>query len=249
MKRIVLTRPKPHNDVLAHSLGAKGLAVLELPLIEVRYDAQAQVLQDVFETLGEYQWLIFTSAHGVEAFFHYFFQHFKDIRCLGLLSIACVGQATADALRTWHLQPDFVPKTATAHALGVELIEQESLEHAAILIVQGNRNSPELAKMLEDVGLAIVDTLPAYTTEPRYLQDTPEAADFLTHGAHSMVFCSPSSVEAFVKLSLHPGAQFPYFVSIGPSTSQALKDHQLPIHAQAKTPSSEALHEAILEVL
>ena len=48
--------------------------------------------------LGTYDWVVFTSANGVRYFFEEFRRVFDDIRSLGLVRIACVGDATAQAV-------------------------------------------------------------------------------------------------------------------------------------------------------
>ena len=49
--------------------------------------------------IGSYDWVIFTSANGVEHFFDYFFKAFRDVRDLGSVRFAAVGPATAKKLQ------------------------------------------------------------------------------------------------------------------------------------------------------
>src|ERR1019366_3725017 len=99
---------------LAGKLQALGAEVIELPLIEITKFIDKQAEADVMLELGGYDWIVFTSANGVRFFFEEFFRLFEDIRSLGLLRVACIGDATARALGELHLKIECQPKVATA---------------------------------------------------------------------------------------------------------------------------------------
>jgi uroporphyrinogen-III synthase len=248
-KKIILTRPVGAQTALIKRLEAEGAQVVELPLISVRIEAPAEALTDVFSELTCYQWIVFTSAHGVEAFFHYFFKAFEDIRCLGPMSIACVGEGTAQALRKLHLAVDLMPEKATAVDLAKKLVDEGNIQNAAVLVVQGNRNSPELVDILGNAGGAIVDVLPAYVTQELDWKNDPHAQEVLKTGADVICFASPSAVEAFLKVSFDKKARMPLLCSIGLTTSEFMRQHKLPIHAEAANPTTEAVALAIKGLL
>lgn len=246
-KKILLTRAREKNRALAKRLEAAGAQVAQLPLITVRTEATAQVLRDVFGELSCYQWIVFTSAQGVESFFYYFFKAFEDIRCIGATHLACVGQATKQALEKRFLAVDVMPERPTAVDLGKALIEKGDIENTAILLVQGNRNGPELMELLGNEGRAIVDVLPAYVTEETDLTRSAEAAAFAQEGADAVCFASPSAVEAYLKLKQRMAAQArqPLYCSIGPSTSACLRSHGLSVDVEATQPTPEAISAAL----
>ena len=72
-----------------------------------------QDIVDALLELNSYDWLVFTSANGVTAFFDLFFKRFQDLRDIGGARIAAVGPATAAKLRELHLQVDLMPEEAT----------------------------------------------------------------------------------------------------------------------------------------
>ncbi len=249
-RRIAITRTREQASELRAKLEALGAEVLELPLIQVAKKIDPKVRDDVFAEFGSYDWLVFTSANGVRFFFDEFFAKFTDVRSLGLIRIACVGEATATALAALHLRADLVPATATADALADELAATGSLDSAKVLVVTGNLNRDTLVKKLEDAR-AIVDRFPVYQTEKTDLAADPAAEDFRARGADAILFASSSAVESFVAqaaaLGLAAGAKRPLAGSIGPQTSEAMKKAGLPVDFAAKTPGLDALIEAAVK--
>jgi uroporphyrinogen III methyltransferase/synthase len=66
-KRIVVTRDRRQAMELAEPLEALGAETLLLPVIKIRAAADAGPLDQAIERLGDYDWIIFTSANGVAA--------------------------------------------------------------------------------------------------------------------------------------------------------------------------------------
>lgn len=234
---IILTRAQEQASALHQALEDKGARVLDLPLIKISQDYDLETLQDVFQDIALYEWVIFTSQNGVKHFFDLFFKRFKDIRCLGPMRIACVGEATAKAIQNLHLEVDFCPTEATAKELGMQLVKEQSLENVKVLLITGNLNSPDLFRTLEQEGKAIVDTLQVYKTEHQTVIHHPSSEAFRKGGADAILFTSPSTVHAFYAqakdLQISPGGKTPLAGSMGPSTTEALKHYGI-------TPSFEA---------
>ncbi|HNC23970.1 MAG TPA: uroporphyrinogen-III synthase [Opitutaceae bacterium] len=252
-RRVALTRAGHQNSELHAKLAALGAEVLELPLIEVRKSVKNEDLAEVFPELGSYDWMVFTSTNGVRYFFEEFHRVFDDIRSLGLIRVACVGEATAKAVTAQHLRVECLPKTATAEALADELIATGSLDSAKVLVVTGNLNRDALVKKLEDEGRAIVDTLKVYETVKHDLSADPAAADFRANGADAILFASSSAVQSFADqakaLQLEKTARRPLAGSIGPQTSETMKQVGVPIDFTAKEPGLDALVAATVKAL
>ena len=251
-RRIVVTRTREQTSSLRARLETFGAEVLELPLIQVLKKIDPAICADVFAELASYDWLIFTSANGVRFFFDEFFLKFSDVRSLGFIRIACVGETTATALSALRLHADLAPATATAEALADELVATGSLDSAKVLVITGNLNRDTLVKKLEEAR-AIVDCLPVYQTEKSDLSADPAAENFRQHGADAILFASSSAVESFVAqaavLKLAKDARRPFAGSIGPQTGEAMKKAGIPIDFSAKTPGLDALVEALLKKL
>jgi uroporphyrinogen-III synthase len=251
-KRVAVTRTREQASELALRLAALGAEVLELPVLRISQDIPKEILADAMLEFGSYDWLVFTSANGVRYFFEEFLRLFDDIRSLGLIRIACVGEGTARRLSELHLRIECQPNTATAEALAEALIETGSLESGKILVVTGNLNRDTLTKKLEAAG-AIVDELPVYRTDAVDLSEDPVAADFRKRGADAVLFASSSSVDSYVgqgkALALEPGARKPLLGSIGPQTSAMLKQHKLKVDFEAENPGLDTLVVALVRRL
>ncbi|HWA08894.1 MAG TPA: uroporphyrinogen-III synthase [Opitutaceae bacterium] len=251
-RRIAVTRAREQASELSTRLAALGAEVLELPLIRISKEISRDNLADVMTELGSYDWLVFTSANGVRFFFDEFFRLFDDIRSLGLIRLACVGEGTAREIAALHLRIESQPKTATAEALADELIATGSLDSAKLLVVTGNLNRDELVRKLEDAR-AIVDRLQVYKTEMTDLSADPAAADFRARGADAILFASSSAVQSFVDqakaLKLDAKAVRPLAGSIGPQTTETMKQLGVPVDFIAKTPSLDALADAVVKRL
>lgn len=248
-RRIVLTRPREQAAAWRAHLAELGADVIELPLIQVTKDCDRQTLVEVFAELGHYEWLIFTSANGARFFFEEFHRAFDDLRCLGLVRIAVVGEATAEVVRGLHLRVELQPAKATAADLVRALVARESLDSAKVLVVTGNRNRETLVAGLHEAR-AIVDQLPLYRTEETDLAADPVAADFRRRGADAVLFASPSAAQSFfdqaAALRLERGARRPLAGSIGPSTTAAMKQLGLPVDFEAAEANLDALVAGLL---
>lgn len=251
-RRIVITRPREQSLEWRLKFEALGANVIELPLIQVSKDVNLDTLAEVFQELGGYEWIIFTSVNGVKFFFEEFTRVFDDIRAFGLMRIAVVGEATAAAIREKHLRVEVQPKKANALELAQTLIERESMDSAKVLVITGNKNREELVAKLEEAR-AIVDCLPVYKTEETDLAADPVATDFRQHGAEAILFASPSAVQSFFDqasaLKLAPKAKRPITGSIGPSTTAAMKQLGLPVDFEASAATLDSLVESLAKAL
>lgn len=247
-RRIVITRPRDQGAAWRQRLESLGAGVLELPLISVRKNVDLEILAEVLGEFGSYEWLIFTSANGVRYFFEEFIRVHTDIRALGLVRIAAVGEATAAAVRELHLRVELQPKKANAEELARALIERESMDSAKVLVVTGNRTREVLVDLLHEAR-AIVDRLVVYRNEETDLAADPVAKDFTARGADAILFASPSAAQSFfdqaAALQLAPKARRPLTGSIGPTTTAAMKQLGLPVDCEA----AEATLDSLVEVL
>lgn len=251
-RRVVITRPREQAIEWRRTLEAMGASVIELPLIHVRKEVNPEVLAEVLAGFGAYEWVIFTSVNGVKYFFEEFFRVHDDIRALGLARIAAVGEATAAAVRDFHLRVELQPKKASGEELARELAARESMDSAKVLVVTGNLNREILVQKLEE-GRAIVDCLPVYKTVETDLAKDPVAGDFRTHGADAILFASPSAAQSFfdqaASLKLAAKASRPLTGSIGPSTTATMKQLGLPVDFEAAEPKLDSLVQELVKKL
>ena len=251
-KRIAITRRKEQAGELRTALEQAGAEVLELPLIEIKEAVETETFDDVCSELWGYRWLVFTSPNGVRYFMKNFLEKFEDMRSLGLVRIAAIGDATAREVRKHYLRVDLIPEEATSEKLAEQLLAYETLESEKVLLVTGNRNRDVLHKALEEAGV-IVDALPVYATELNDLSSNPDVERFRSEGCDALVFASSSAVQSFAdqaaSLQLAEGAKRPKGVSFGPITAEKMKQMHVPVDIVSKYASIPALVETLIEAL
>ena len=130
-KTILITRAKEQSSQFSLLLQQQGAKTIEMPALEILPPSSWDQLDLAIETLSSFDWLILTSANGVNFFFQRLKELGKDIRLLGNIKIAVVGKKTASCLQQYHLTPDFIPPNFIAD----QLIDHfpESLKHQKIL--------------------------------------------------------------------------------------------------------------------
>ena len=248
-RRVAVTRARDQTGELRRKLEDLGAEVLELPLVEIKPFTDRETTVDIFTEVGHYDWLVFTSANGVRHFFDLFLKAFQDIRALGVMRIACIGEATARAVRALHLEVEICSETVTVEALADALIVTSSLDNGKVLVVTGNLNRDTLVKKLEQAR-AIVDRIQVYENVRTDLTGNPAAGEFRERGADAILFASSSAAQAFAAqaaaLQLSPGAKRPFAGSIGPITSEAMRQAGLPVDFEAKEATLDAFVTALL---
>jgi uroporphyrinogen III methyltransferase / synthase len=251
-RRVVVTRAREQSGELCEKLEALGAEVLELPLVDIKPHVDRDTTLEIFAEVGRYDWLVFTSGNGVRHFFGLFLKGFRDLRALGVMRIACVGEATARPVRALHLEVEICPETGTTEALAEAMIATGSLENAKVLVITGNLNRDTLVKRLEAAG-AIVDTFQVYENVRADLTANLAADEFRHEGADAVLFASSSAVQAFAAqaatLQTAAGARRPLAGSIGPRTSEAVRKAGLRVDFEAKASTVDALIAALVEKL
>jgi len=245
-KRIVVTRTRKQASVLSNKLRGLGAHVIELPTIRVEAPSNLREFAELVQDAHAYEWIVFTSVNGVEAFFDIFFKLYDDTREIGGVRIAAIGPATAQRIKDFHLHIDLQPEEFVAEAVIREFKKQGSMENVRILLVRAEKARDVLPKELSVAG-AIVDEAFAYRTMPE-TRDTSDARRQLAeHGADLITFTSSSTVENFLALGLlwPKGMRI---ASIGPITSKTVRDQGLNVDVEARRHDIDGLVQAIREL-
>lgn len=247
-KRIVVTRTREQASELSRQLLERGADVLEIPTINIVPPTDPQDLLDALLGLNSYDWLVFTSPNGVNAFFDFFFKGFDDLRDIGGVRIAAVGPATAARLKELHLKVDLMPGEYLADKIADAFQQYESIENLRILLARAEVANPDLPRKLESLG-AIVDDVACYKTVPETEDINGAAAQLMESGADWITFTSSSTVENFHARFNLPELlkQFPgiKLASIGPETSKAIKALGLQPAVEAKSHTIDGLVRAL----
>ena len=231
-KRIVVTRTRKQAGALSSGLRTLGADVFELPTIRIEPPKELLEFGQLVQDSHTYDWLVFTSPNGVDAFFEMFYKIYNDAREIGGARIAAIGPATAQRVKDFHLKVDLQPNEFIAEAVIREFKKYESVENEKILIVRAEVTREILAKELGALG-AIVDEAIAYRTVPESGDPAGGIARFKAEGADMITFTSSSTAENFMalKLPLPPGMKT---ASIGPVTSKTMRELGLAVDVEAK---------------
>src|SRR5438874_3837328 len=245
-KRIVVTRTRKQASALSNKLRALGAHIIELPTIRIEPPGNLREFAELVQDAHVYDWIVFTSANGVEAFFDIFFKLYDDGREIGGARIAAIGPATAQRLKDFHLHVDLQPDEFVAEGLVREFKKQGSIENLRILLVRAEKARDTLPKELSAMG-AIMDEGFAYRTVPE-TRDRSGARRQLAHdGADLITFTSSSTVENFLALGL-PWPKGMRIASIGPITSKTSRHQGLKVDVEARRHDINGLVQAIREL-
>src|SRR6266516_1589916 len=245
-KRIVITRTRKQSSVLSNKLRALGAHVIELPTIRIEPPSDLREFAELVQDVHVYDWIVFTSANGVEAFFDIFFKLYDDARVIGGVRIAAIGPATAQRVKDFHLHVDLQPDEFVAEAVVREFKKQGSIENLRILLVRAEKARDTLLKELSALG-AIVDEGFAYRTVPETRDTSGARRQLAEDGADLITFTSSSTVENFLALGLS-WPQGMRIASIGPITSKTVRDQGLKVDVEARRHDINGLVQAIREL-
>jgi uroporphyrinogen III methyltransferase/synthase len=228
---------------LSEGLRALGADAYEISTIRIEPPTDLRAFAELVRDAHQYDWVVFTSANGVTAFFELFFRIYKDAREIGGVRIAAIGPATAQRVRDFHLAVDLEPKESVAEAVIKEFEKDGSVENLRILLARAEQARDVLPKELGRLG-AIVDEAIAYRTVPETEDIAGGIARFREEGADLITFASSSSVENFLALEL-PRPEGLKTASIGPITSRTMRERGLAVDVEAGRHDIPGLIEAI----
>jgi len=200
--KILVTRPRDLISRMSEKLRVQGAEVLELPAISISAIEPNDALKNCLGRLSSYQWIAFTSPTGVKVFFEGMHKEKMDIRALGTVKIAAIGQGTKKALEERGLFADLMPLSYDGESLGKAMAEH--CENGAKILLpraaMGNYEIIEALAKREDI---IIDDIATYDTcyQPQGVID--EVSKFMAQEIDCAVFTSASTVKGFV--SATPG--------------------------------------------
>ncbi|QGQ24305.1 uroporphyrinogen-III C-methyltransferase [Gimesia benthica] len=233
--RIGITRAEEQSEPEIKRALELGAQPVLLPTIEIGPPADWEPVDAAIARLDEYQWLVFTSANGVNYFLNRLWETGYDARKLARLKIATIGPSTAEALQQFHLRADLIPDQYRAEALAAAL--KPLVQGKKILWAGANRGREVLQTELAEVS-ATVDKIVVYENHDVASWGS-ESLELLESGEIDWIgLSSPSIARNFSRLLTedvrqHLGSRT-RLVSISPVTTQAATDAGLQIDAEAE---------------
>ena len=226
-RTVAVTRARAQASALASRLRALGASVVEAPAIRI------QPLDTPLPPVGDYDLVCVTSPNGAELLL----DRLRDARELAGVTVAAIGPGTARAMRARGVEPDVVPERAVAEGL-VEALASVPVERA--LIARAAEGRDVLPDALRARG-AQVDVVALYETVAEPLDEGTRAA---AAAADYLLFTSASSVRFYARAG--GSLNGPRLVSIGPATSDALRDHDAAPDLEADPHTPDGMIDTLL---
>jgi uroporphyrinogen III methyltransferase/synthase len=231
--RIAVTRTRQQAGELVEELRELGADAFELPTIRIEPAPDRRQFLETVAYAHQYDWLIFTSPNGVDAFFAGFYELYSDARSLGSVRIAAIGPATAARVRHFRFNVDVQPEKYIAEEVVAALQKETSVENLQFLLPHAEKARDVIPEQLTKLG-AIVDVCTAYRTVPETEDVCGGMKRFREEGADFVTFTSSSTAENFHALGL-PWPENCRTISIGPVTSKTLRELGYAVDLEAAT--------------
>jgi uroporphyrinogen III methyltransferase/synthase len=247
-KNIIVTRPRRQAGEFARRLEELGAAIHLMPVVEIRDPVDWAPVDQAFARMSDYRWLIFTSANGVHALIRRLRETGRDLRTLGSVQLAAIGPSTADALRSYHLNPDVMPGSFRSENLADAL--KERVFGQRVLLVRADRGREVLREQLSQV--AFVEQIAAYSQGDVALES--RTLDLLRNGQiHYVTLTSSNIARAFLRAlddecRARIVAGQTRVVTISPVTSETVREMGMPVTAEAAQYTSEGICDVLVKL-
>ena len=219
-KRVLVTRPAHQADDFATRLWEAGAEPILAPTIAIGPPRDPAAARDAVARVREYDWAVFTSRNGVDAFFDVLGELGRDARAFGDVRIVAIGPKTAEALSARGIRVDLIPPEFVNEAVAAELLSRTA-PGDRILIYRAQEAREVLPETLREHG-RVADVVAAYAT--RFVDD-PDLAE-KTERANVVTFTSSSTVAGFVHNVADASASLASktVAVIGPITARTARD-------------------------
>lgn len=246
---IAVTRARAQAGKLSSALRELGARVFEYPVIKIEAVSNNLLLHQAIKELSNYAWIIFSSVNGVEIFWKELLASGHDARSLSKNRLAAIGPATAEALLSRGVRPDFVPEVYVGEALA-EGLKEFGLAGTKILIVRATQARDVIPDELERSG-AEVNVVPVYRTtqaeaRAEYLLEALRAGDIQV-----ITFTSSSTVKNFfmsvAQQEIVERRKGLTLAAIGPITAKTLEKFSFHVDITAEKYTIDGLVEALVD--
>ena len=227
---VAVTRARAQASGLAARLRELGAEVLETPAIRIEPRTVLLARPESYDVI------CFTSPNGVTVYFEALG---RDARALADATVAAIGPGTAAELERHGIRADVVPERFVAEGL---LEALPDVRGKSVLVARAADARDALPDGLRERG-ASVHVVPLYDTVAEPLSAEHRRA---LEEATYVTFTSSSTVRFFLDGGgvLGDGARA---VSIGPVTSETLREHGIEPHVEAAQHDIDGLVTAIVE--
>ena len=226
-RSVLVTRTRQQAHSLVEPLEELGAEVLAMPVLETVDPKDRSPVDAAIASIGEYDWIIFTSTNGVDSFLRRFRESHGDYDDLASTCMAAVGSATAHRMRAQGFPPTIVPDDYRAEGLVAAFDAMDAQACRRVLIPRAEEAREVLPEALRAMG-CLVDVVVVYRTVPA--ASDPEIISRLRERTIDVAtFTSGAIAGAFLDAISSEGLDGPdtmgamVVASIGPITTAALQ--------------------------
>ncbi len=232
-------------------LASHGAIPIEVPTISMEPPRSPAQMERAVKGLvdGRYQWIVFTSVNAVNAVWEKLREFGLDARALAGVSVAAVGEKTAQAVRDLGITPELLPKAKARNAAGlVEVFPpyDEDLDPVdRVLLPRADIATDTLVDGLIDLGWSVEDVV-AYRTV-RAAPPSQDIRDMIKSGGFDAVcFTSSSTVKNLVGIAGKPHTRT-IIACIGPMAAKTAEEHGLRVDVMPEVAGVPELVDALAE--
>jgi uroporphyrinogen-III synthase len=244
--KVLITRPRAQADDFAEKLRSAGFEPIFFPIIEIQPIENNTALATALEKLNCYEWVVFTSVNAVDIVFDEY-SVFLLKENTGV-KFAAIGPKTAEALRKYSIEPDFVPEEYVAEAI---LPGLGDLQGKWVLLPRAEIARQMLPEAIANAG-GIAHEIIVYQTLPAQVDEDGLSA--LKSSVDVITFTSASTVENFVAVTRQHNLDplnlpnNPLVACIGPISEQAAREAGIQNIVVAKEYTTDGLLEVITKL-
>jgi uroporphyrinogen III methyltransferase/synthase len=244
---ILVTRPVEQAQILSEKLRELGATTIELPTIEIVSAENNSALDEALKRLNEYDWVVFTSVHGVR----FLMKRMADLNIapstLKRVKLAAIGPATASLLESAVKTPELVPTEFLSLKIADDLGD---VKGKRILLPRADIASKGLPDLLRKRGASVEEVVAYRIIIPPDL--TPDRLTNIFAGRVDLVtFTSPSTVRNLARVlgfnKLDELLSAVKVACIGPVTVEAKKELGISVDIVSKIHTIDGLVEAIVD--
>jgi|GEM_PF-5348699 len=245
--RVVITRPAPDADALAHKIYLLGGQPQVMPVLEIS-TLHSESAKAAVTHLGEFDAVLLTSANAARAL-----GEVAESLKVDLSSPPrwlAIAEKTAGALAPLGLTAQTFAGVGTGREFAEALVgEFQEYPHSRFLLLRGQLARPELANALRGAGHEVVDCV-CYETRERKLPRA-EWEGALSSPRTAILLFSPSAVHSLVNQAgemVLPGVGERGFlaIAVGATTAAACTTEGLAVAAVAERPNENGMIDALV---
>ena len=248
---VLVPRAKAQAGPMSTRLASHGAIPIEVPTISMEPPRSPAQMERAVKGLvdGRYQWIVFTSVNAVNAVWEKLREFGLDARALAGVSVAAVGEKTAQAVRDLGITPELLPKAKARNAAGlVEVFPpyDEDLDPVdRVLLPRADIATDTLVDGLVDLGWSVEDVV-AYRTV-RAAPPSQDIRDMIKSGGFDAVcFTSSSTVKNLVGIAGKPHTRT-IIACIGPMAAKTAEEHGLRVDVMPEVAGVPELVDALAE--